>query len=1304
MKRLFHTSLVILLISGVSIAGTVTHTYNFTTPSIEITGGSAVISLEGCWITGVEGDPALPVFSGSLLLPPSNEAFKLEVNLPAPVSLGTGYYVSPIQEPRPLSLPGPFTPTPENPAVYGADSFFPLEIAGNLKTHFFRGYSIGYFTLNPVIYHPVTGEIMYYPWISVAITSERSGRASTAFSGFYREKLNDRSMLEHKVDNPLNVMEYGGIIESRDDEVVEMLVITNQALDSSFQVFAAFKNAQGIPTKIVYMDRILSNYGGIDAPDKIRNCIRDYYQNHGLEYVLLAGDNEIVPKRSLSARVGGTIDHDMAADLYYGCLDGTWDNNGNRIYGEPGEEDLNGEVFPGRAAVDSRREADNFIHKQIAYQKSPVAAELAKAIMVGEDLEWQSWGADYKEEIRLGSSAHGHSTVGFPVQFEVDTLYDRPGYHWSAMYDLLPILNQGPQLVNHLGHANNTYALKFGGANISDNNCANNGINHNYYIIYSQGCYCNSWDNRLPDGGNTPSDAIAEAWTTIANGAVCFIGNTRYGWGSYSNTNGASQYFDREFFDAIFAEGIYQIGVAHQVSKEEANSVIGMGALRWCYYECCLLGDPSLEIWTDIPQTITVTCDTFINLGDTTFTLNLVDVTEAVCAVSQSGRLLGRATSGALGPISISLEDPISSTDPVRVMVRKHNCLPFDILLDVYVPNAPNMLFNGCIVNDINGDNDGILDLGEESYLDITVTNFGGVNANSVTSTLVTDDLYITILDGTENMGTIFHDATMTFARAFRVAAAQDVPDGHTVAFRLIMTDGGGTTWEDEFSLDITAPVITISDVRIEDGNNNRLSPGETVNLIVTVTNSGRGEARSLEGAIFTDNPYLSVNSGVGTAALLETGQSAELSPVFSVTASSNCPASANIPVYLSLSDQPGYFHSQMFEIIVGGIIETFEGACNWIHEPVNQGWNDQWTLTTHRNYTIGGTTSWHCGPTDGSNYANHMDGGLVTRDYDILPGATLTFRHWMNAETAPSTLGYLAYDGGIVEIKLDHNIFVQIFPVGGYNYWIRDYPDMGPFRFSTPVYSGEIVWEEAVFDVHPFRGRTTHFRFRFGSNGSGAREGWYIDDVEMSYMAQISPPTNFQGEWSDSVTVHLTWNSPSTVSAGPGKGNPGIRESEGLMFYRVYRNDQLLADNVQGLFFDDDMRLMPSGTYSYQVSALFTKGESDRTEPISFDYISVPVEDIGLCEIPDDYFVEQNYPNPFNPMTSIRFGLPRASTVKLEIYNLLGRKVAVLLEGELAAGIHTAVWNADKVPSGIYFYHLQAADYRAMGKMLLVK
>jgi len=91
------------------------------------------------------------------------------------------------------------------------------------------------------------------------------------------------------------------------------------------------------------------------------------------------------------------------------------------------------------------------------------------------------------------------------------------------------------------------------------------------------------------------------------------------------------------------------------------------------------------------------------------------------------------------------------------------------------------------------------------------------------------------------------------------------------------------------------------------------------------------------------------------------------------------------------------------------------------------------------------------------------------------------------------------------------------------------------------------------------------------------------------------------------------------------------------------------------------------------------------------------------------EFSLGQNYPNPFNPKTSITFAVPARVAVKLEIYSLLGQKIATLLDESRDAGIHTVDWNArdqegQKVTSGIYFCRLHAGDFSEIRRMILLK
>jgi hypothetical protein len=88
----------------------------------------------------------------------------------------------------------------------------------------------------------------------------------------------------------------------------------------------------------------------------------------------------------------------------------------------------------------------------------------------------------------------------------------------------------------------------------------------------------------------------------------------------------------------------------------------------------------------------------------------------------------------------------------------------------------------------------------------------------------------------------------------------------------------------------------------------------------------------------------------------------------------------------------------------------------------------------------------------------------------------------------------------------------------------------------------------------------------------------------------------------------------------------------------------------------------------------------------------------------PSVFTLAQNYPNPFNPTTVVSYQLPVASIVRLAVYDLLGREVAVLVKGSQEPGVHSATWNAHGMASGVYYYRLEAGDNFEMKKMVLVK
>jgi hypothetical protein len=85
-------------------------------------------------------------------------------------------------------------------------------------------------------------------------------------------------------------------------------------------------------------------------------------------------------------------------------------------------------------------------------------------------------------------------------------------------------------------------------------------------------------------------------------------------------------------------------------------------------------------------------------------------------------------------------------------------------------------------------------------------------------------------------------------------------------------------------------------------------------------------------------------------------------------------------------------------------------------------------------------------------------------------------------------------------------------------------------------------------------------------------------------------------------------------------------------------------------------------------------------------------------------FILSHNYPNPFNPSTIIEFDIPKATNVKIEVYNMAGQKIETLLSRRMPAGHHEVDFNAQKLSSGIYFYRIEAGEFQDVKKMILIK
>jgi len=550
--------------------------YRFEPPEITRGGRGHRVAIRGLRSLGSPGEPVLPAATARILLPYGQAPDRVYLDVEKSTVLLGRFDIEHGRPVQPIGLL-PASPDVRNEAIYRSSEPFPRTPIRIVCEQSLRGHRILIVSLYPLQYTPSSGKIVFHAAFDLVIETKKA-----ELSLFERRQV---KALQKRmtVDNPEALSTYPAAPSGQGS--ARYLLITSSELLPCFAPLLEWKEQKGLTCRAATVEDIQADGVGADLQEKIRNYIRECYLNLGTEYVLLGGDDEIVPARGVHGEVGGYLDENMPCDLYYAALDGNWNGDGDEIYGERtdgpggGEVDLLAEVLVGRAPVGTALEAQNFVRKSVAYERD-AGPNIAAMVWAGEQLDNLTYGSDSKESI-ASAMPSGYTHV---------RLYERTNSF--SRESVMRALNASPHTVNHLGHSSETFAL---GLEVPDVMAL---TNQHPFFVYSQGCYAGAFDTATSGTG----DCIGERFVTVGNAAFAAVFNSRFGWYSPGEaTAGPSHYFDYEFFDAVFVEGrdepsLAKLGAAHQDAKEDLIGMLDQPAVRWCYMELNLFGDPEVTL------------------------------------------------------------------------------------------------------------------------------------------------------------------------------------------------------------------------------------------------------------------------------------------------------------------------------------------------------------------------------------------------------------------------------------------------------------------------------------------------------------------------------------------------------------------------------------------------------------------------------------------------------------------------------------------------------------------------------------
>ena len=824
------------------------------------------------------GAPDLPVFATSLIIP--NQA-NMQVNIiSAQYEEFQNVLVAPskgnlLRTVDPSSIPYKFG------KQYSVNSFYPDEVSSLREPYIVRDFRAQTVLIKPIQYNPITKVLRVYYDISIEVIENGISTINTLPSDNQPNVIDGafQNIYARHFLNYDNQYRYTPV-----SEMGNMLIISYADFMDEVQPLIDWKIKSGTPVEIVDVATI----GNASA---IKQFIADYYNDNGLTFVLLVGDSQQVPSSS-----NGGNDSDV---------------NYSYIVGNDHYPDL----FVGRFSAETEAQVITQVTRTLDYEINPItdtdwftkAIGIASSQGTGDDNEY-----DYEHIRNIGNKL---------ISFTYDYAYeffdgsqggnDAAGNPSSSM--VAEGINSGATIINYTGHGSTTSWSTSGFSSNNVNNLTNNG---KLPFVIAVACV---------NGNFVNSTCFAEAWLRAENnsepaGAIAtFMSTINQSWDP--PMRGQDEMND--ILTEAYSDNIKRtFGGITMNGCMNMNDVYGSGGYTmtdtWTIF-----GDPSLEVRTAAPQDLTVTNPSTIFLGSSSTTITC-DAEGALATLSMDGEILGSAIVEG-GSATITFTE-LSSVGTADFVVTAFNYIPYISTIDVVPASGPYIVYTSNIVNDASGNNNGLIDYGENILLTVELTNVGIADAINVTTTLSTTCEYIELITDEVNYGNIIIDGSVSIVDGFEFNVSDDIPDYLDVSFQLTSIDETSKEiWESSFTLTSHAPDLDFGSYAIDDasGNNNgRFDPGETIDITIQTLNNGHSPTIEGEMIVSTTNPYVTINTPTIDVAVIDAEGMQEVAMNITIDEEAQIGSLADIIMDYSAGS---YTVSGLIQESVGLIMEDFE-------------------------------------------------------------------------------------------------------------------------------------------------------------------------------------------------------------------------------------------------------------------------------------------------------------------------------------------------------------------------------------------